>query len=371
MFYGRMYFENPILTRNGEERLIAWHSTLLMDDKKNIIGYLNSGIDITEQKKAQEIIKRDKDKIEKLVKEKSEELIKIQKELANAKRLSDIGTLVSSVAHELRNPLTVIMGAAYNIKKKCTDESIDEHIAKIEKKVIESDHIINNLLGYTHLKPPKFENVKLSEILEDSIDTTRQTLNNPKISINLDIDPIKDVPLRGDPVQIGEVFNNLLINAGQAINKEKGGIIMKAFVCKVCGFVSLKGDAPERCPVCGSPKSAFELKEDAIITPKDPNNLTDYEKKHIPLIKTSKVCSLVKECFDVNAIVGEIVHPMDADHFIHHLDFYIDNEFISRVILSPGKVNPGAGLHLKINIGKISVIEFCTKHGRWIGESNL
>lgn len=155
------------------------------------------------------------------------------------------------------------------------------------------------------------------------------------------------------------------------INNKKGEIIMKAFVCKVCGFVSLNGNAPEKCPVCGAPKSAFELKEDAITTPKDPKNLTDYEKKHTPLIKTSKICSLIKECYDVNAIVGEIVHPMDADHFIHHLDFYIDYEFIARVILSPGKVNPGAGLHLKISTGKISVVEFCTKHGRWIGETNL
>ena len=48
------YFENPVLTRKGEERLIAWHNTILRDEKETIIGHLSSGEDITERKKAEE-----------------------------------------------------------------------------------------------------------------------------------------------------------------------------------------------------------------------------------------------------------------------------------------------------------------------------
>ncbi|MFA5316036.1 MAG: PAS domain S-box protein [Dehalococcoidales bacterium] len=43
------YFENPVLTRNGEERLIAWHNQVLYDDEGNITGMLSSGDDITER----------------------------------------------------------------------------------------------------------------------------------------------------------------------------------------------------------------------------------------------------------------------------------------------------------------------------------
>ena len=42
------YFENPVLTRTGEERLIAWHNKLLKDDDGNNIGTLSSGEDITD-----------------------------------------------------------------------------------------------------------------------------------------------------------------------------------------------------------------------------------------------------------------------------------------------------------------------------------
>ncbi len=48
------YFENLILTRDGKERLIAWHNTLLKDNAGNIIGTLSSGEDITERKQAEE-----------------------------------------------------------------------------------------------------------------------------------------------------------------------------------------------------------------------------------------------------------------------------------------------------------------------------
>ena len=46
-------FENPILTMRGEERLIAWHNTILRDEAGNIIGTLSSGEDITEHKGAE------------------------------------------------------------------------------------------------------------------------------------------------------------------------------------------------------------------------------------------------------------------------------------------------------------------------------
>ena len=44
---------------------------------------------------------------------------------------------------------------------------------------------------------------------------------------------------------------------------------MKGFVCKVCGFISINGSAPDNCPVCHAPKTSFEERDDAIKTAKD------------------------------------------------------------------------------------------------------
>lgn len=59
----REYFENPVLTKSGEERLIAWHNATLRDDDGNVIGTLSSGEDITERKKAEEELIKEKELI--------------------------------------------------------------------------------------------------------------------------------------------------------------------------------------------------------------------------------------------------------------------------------------------------------------------
>lgn len=147
---------------------------------------------------------------------------------------------------------------------------------------------------------------------------------------------------------------------------------MKGYVCKVCKFISINGSAPDRCPVCGAPKTSFEEKADAIKTPQDIKNLSELEKKHIPVITVVKKCGLIPEgCQDVHVKVGEIQHPMQPEHSIQHIDFYIDNEYISRIILTPDKLNPAAALHLKAKDGKLTAIELCNLHGAWINETTL
>ena len=47
------YYENAVVTKFGEERIIAWHNTILTDDEGNIVGTLSSGEDITNQKRAE------------------------------------------------------------------------------------------------------------------------------------------------------------------------------------------------------------------------------------------------------------------------------------------------------------------------------
>jgi len=142
------------------------------------------------------------------------------------------------------------------------------------------------------------------------------------------------------------------------------------FVCKVCGHIAF-GEAPSSCPVCGAPKTAFALTPDAIKKPADPNNLTEGDKKHIPVITVSKSCNLAGPgCVDVTVKIGELLHVMEDKHYIIHMDLYHDHKFIARYHMTP-KVNPIITAHLKIEEGIFSVVEFCNVHGRWMSESKL
>lgn len=68
------YFENPVLTRSGTERIIAWHNTVLTDERGQRIGTLSSGEDITERIQAQEALQRARDELEQRVAERTAEL---------------------------------------------------------------------------------------------------------------------------------------------------------------------------------------------------------------------------------------------------------------------------------------------------------
>ena len=144
---------------------------------------------------------------------------------------------------------------------------------------------------------------------------------------------------------------------------------MKTFVCSICGHIEFDM-APEKCPVCGAPKTSFSEKSDAIHKPGEPVNFSEPEKKHIPKIVIVKKCGLIPEgCIDAHVRVGEIEHLMLAEHYINFIDFYIDRKYISRVYLTPGKMHPAAALHLKADSGVFGAIEHCNLHGYWMSES--
>ena len=147
---------------------------------------------------------------------------------------------------------------------------------------------------------------------------------------------------------------------------------MKGIVCSVCGFISIDGTTPDKCPVCAAPKTAFSLKEDAIKVAGDKTTYSEPEKKHIPYISVAKKCGLIPDgCLDVNVKIGEITHPMLAEHYIMWIDFYVDKKYVSRMMLTPEKLNPACGLHLKVKSGKFTAIENCNIHGSWIKEIDL
>jgi PAS domain S-box-containing protein len=69
------YFENPVVTKSGEEKMIAWHNTVLRDESGRVIGTLSSGQDITERKKTEIELWRHRERLEELVQQRTLDLL--------------------------------------------------------------------------------------------------------------------------------------------------------------------------------------------------------------------------------------------------------------------------------------------------------
>ncbi|MFH1645514.1 MAG: PAS domain-containing protein, partial [Candidatus Omnitrophota bacterium] len=122
---------------------------------KELKGILVIKTDISERRQREDLLRQSNNNLE--------------KELENAKRLSDLGAVSATLAHELRNPLAVIKTAVYNIRKKGNNANSDLHLINIDKKVLESDKIIGNLLNYSRIKAPIYEKIDINSVLDECI----------------------------------------------------------------------------------------------------------------------------------------------------------------------------------------------------------
>jgi PAS domain S-box-containing protein len=195
------------------------------NEKGDLVEVIGISHDITDLKRAHEVLKRDRETFERLVNERTAELVEIHHELDKARRLSDIGMLASTVAHELRNPLGVIKTAVYNIDRKKQGNALDRHLRTINKKIDESNQIINNLLMYARIKQPTYEPVRIRELLRESVESVKARNDGRSVTFRDECDEVEDVVATLDPYQIMEVMGNILTNAAQAIPTEAGGIV--------------------------------------------------------------------------------------------------------------------------------------------------
>jgi len=157
--------------------------------------------------------------------ESESQLVETREKLDNAKRLSDIGTLAATVAHELRNPLGVMAAAVFNISRKSKDKNIRPHINSIDKKILESQQTINNLLNYARIKEPILKKIHIYHLIGECIEDSEKRFRNSRTEILHDYEELKNLSIDMDPFQIREVISNILNNALQALIESEHGII--------------------------------------------------------------------------------------------------------------------------------------------------
>ncbi|MDD5556978.1 MAG: PAS domain S-box protein [bacterium] len=155
-------------------------------------------------------------------------LLAAERRLLEAKRLSDIGTLAATVAHELRNPLAAIKMAAYNIRRKAPGARLAPHLATIDRKVDDSDEIINNLLFYSRIKQAHHARLRPASVLRECIATAARRHPGNRVTVRRRLAPISGLRIDADPLQVRELFVNILNNAFDALGGRAGVVTVEA-----------------------------------------------------------------------------------------------------------------------------------------------
>ncbi len=145
--------------------------------------------------------------------------IELEEDLKRADRLAMLGTLAAGLAHEIRNPLGGIKGAAQLLRRSVdADSSLRECTDIMIREVDRVNKLIGQLLDLSHPPQLTLAPVNIHEILDDVLLLESSTAEERKVTIKKRFDPSLP-PIRGDRAQLTQVFLNLVKNAFQAMDK--------------------------------------------------------------------------------------------------------------------------------------------------------
>jgi two-component system, NtrC family, sensor histidine kinase HydH len=172
-----------------------------------------------------------------------EELQQNFERMKRSERLYAIGQLSAGLAHEVRNPLASIGGAAAILRKNSESaERREEFLEIIEKECLRLNRLLTNFLDFARPRPPEYQLTEVGPILESVVGLAAHSVGRQPIQLRTNIAP--GVPaITCDPEQIKQVLLNLTINSVQAM-PDGGEIVLSTRVDGARVVIEVKDQGP-------------------------------------------------------------------------------------------------------------------------------
>ncbi len=218
--FGKSVRDEVMVTTGGHTAWLSANFMPLKDEQGKVASVLCIARDITENKK-------------------------LENQLVNTEKLASMGTLAAGVAHELNNPLGVILGFTDLLLEKLDKDNQDyQDLRTIERHSLHCKEVVENLLSFARQEEGISEYCDINEAINNIINVVRHSMEMKDIELRLDLSP--GLPgVKGDSRQMQQVFLNLINNATAAM--KEGGILeintaLDASQGKICVIVRDNGE---------------------------------------------------------------------------------------------------------------------------------
>jgi len=193
----------------NKEGAVFWVSEAasIVLDKENRVEYISGAfLDVTKRKGTELALQ------------------KAQETLVYSEKLAAIGRLASGVAHEVKNPLGIIMGGLEYLEQKLSsaDEETRSDMKKVREAVKRADAVIQGLLKFSRPADLKIEKINLNDMVNNVIALLQYKTQLAKIKVCTELSG-GDTTVSVDRAQIEQVLINVLLNAVEAM--PLGGLI--------------------------------------------------------------------------------------------------------------------------------------------------
>lgn len=166
--------------------------------------YLGALMDVTEAKRAEEALHQ------------------AQSQLAHATRVTILGEMAASIAHEVNQPLTAVSSSAeaglrWLNREEPNFVEVSGSLHRITKEAHRACEVIRRIRALARKSEPQYLSIDLQEMVHEALLLTRREIKRHKVSI--DIKPRNEgLWVHGDRIQLQQVIINLLLNALQALS---------------------------------------------------------------------------------------------------------------------------------------------------------
>jgi PAS domain S-box-containing protein len=196
--------EYRVRRHDGQYRWVSDHGVPRYDPEQNFLGYMGSCVDVTERKEAETELQRSQD------------------ELAHVSRLSILGELAGSLAHELNQPLTAILSNAAAARflmngKQRNDEGVRDALTDITVEGQRAGEIIAGMRAMLRKDPGQMVTQDVNVAVREVLEMVHSDLVSRHVTPVLRLDPLLP-PVKAHGVQLRQVLLNLVLNACDAMS---------------------------------------------------------------------------------------------------------------------------------------------------------
>ena len=144
-----------------------------------------------------------------------------QEQLIQAEKLTSLGQMAASIAHEVNNPLSGVLVYTQLLSKKIASNSISrevilDYLSKMDSELTRSTRLVRNLLDFARQSPPALGKVDINEVVDRALDLVAHSFEKQDIEVVKEFNP--SLPqLVADSDQLQQVCTNLILNAIQAM----------------------------------------------------------------------------------------------------------------------------------------------------------
>jgi signal transduction histidine kinase len=155
-------------------------------------------------------------------------LTAMQWQLVHSGKMAALGQLAGGVAHEINNPLQIMLGRVQMIQMMADDPKerggsakVKEELHLVTEEILRIRDIVKNLLDFSRqgVREASFSPVSLNDTLSEVLTLLHHQLESGGVEVKLDLDP-ENPRLMGNKNQLKQVFINLFVNAAHAMEKD-------------------------------------------------------------------------------------------------------------------------------------------------------